>query len=109
MHGIGVFSWPDGRKYIGFYEQEKLSGFGMFMWAKPKCKIYLGFWNKSKQNSFAKIITRRQERYSYWKDGNKLSDYLSSESFFCDLSTSYPQFVNIFKLSFEKLVEFSSF
>lgn len=109
MHGIGVFTWLDGRKYIGSYEHEKLSGFGMFMWTKPRCKIYLGFWNKSKQNGFAKIITQKQERYSYWKDGKKLSDYSSSESFFQDLSTNFPQFMNIFKLSFEKLVAFSSF
>jgi len=32
MHGKGVFSWPDGRKYEGEYLEDKKHGYGMFRW-----------------------------------------------------------------------------
>ncbi|MFN9901019.1 MAG: membrane-binding protein, partial [bacterium] len=32
MHGQGVFSWPDGRRYEGEYLQDKKHGFGIYSW-----------------------------------------------------------------------------
>ena len=33
MHGKGSFMWPDGRRYIGEYSNDKKEGFGEFFWA----------------------------------------------------------------------------
>ena len=32
MHGLGVYSWPDGRKYVGSYIQDKKEGYGEYTW-----------------------------------------------------------------------------
>ena len=32
MHGVGKFSWPDGRVYQGGYFHDKKQGFGTFYW-----------------------------------------------------------------------------
>ena len=32
MHGTGVFSWSDGRKYKGDYVEDKKQGHGIFEW-----------------------------------------------------------------------------
>ena len=32
MHGYGEFSWPDGRKYLGEYVDDKKEGKGIFEW-----------------------------------------------------------------------------
>ena len=32
MHGSGEFKWPDGRKYIGSYVNDKKQGYGVFEW-----------------------------------------------------------------------------
>jgi hypothetical protein len=42
MHGNGVFTWPDGRRYEGSYVQDKKQGHGTFEW--PDGKKYVGDW-----------------------------------------------------------------
>ena len=32
MHGVGVFTWPDGRVYDGEYFDDKKQGRGVFIW-----------------------------------------------------------------------------
>ena len=32
MHGEGIYKWPDGRKYIGRYYEDKKDGFGIYEW-----------------------------------------------------------------------------
>lgn len=32
MHGKGIFSWPDGKKYIGQYLEDKKAGYGELTW-----------------------------------------------------------------------------
>ena len=42
MHGKGVYSWKDGRKYEGTYENDKKNGFGIYIW--PDGRKYEGNW-----------------------------------------------------------------
>jgi len=42
MHGKGVFSWADGRKYEGDYFDDKKQGQGIFTW--PDGRKYDGEW-----------------------------------------------------------------
>ena len=46
MHGNGVFTWSDGRKYEGGYVDDKKSGHGEFIW--PDGKKYVGDWVNGK-------------------------------------------------------------
>ena len=32
MHGRGVYTWKDGRKYEGEYENDKKHGYGIYSW-----------------------------------------------------------------------------
>ena len=32
MHGSGVFTWADGRRYEGEYVDDKKEGHGVFKW-----------------------------------------------------------------------------
>jgi hypothetical protein len=47
MHGKGVFTWTDGRRYEGEYENDRKHGFGVFTW--PDGRRYEGLWRKGKQ------------------------------------------------------------
>lgn len=40
MHGVGLFTWPDGKKYNGKYVNDKKDGYGEFYW--PEGKVYKG-------------------------------------------------------------------
>lgn len=42
MHGQGVFSWPDGRRYEGEYLEDKKHGFGIYSWTNGR--QYAGQW-----------------------------------------------------------------
>lgn len=40
MDGKGEFRWPDGRKYTGYYVEDKKHGYGEFEW--PDGRKYKG-------------------------------------------------------------------
>lgn len=48
MHGYGVFSWPDGRRYEGDYSDDKKQGRGTFQWSDGR--KYIGGWYNGKQH-----------------------------------------------------------
>lgn len=42
MHGGGVYTWQDGRKYEGEYQYDKKHGSGTYVWADGR--KYEGEW-----------------------------------------------------------------
>ena len=42
MHGKGVYTWKDGRKYEGEYKNDKKDGHGIYIWADGR--KYDGQW-----------------------------------------------------------------
>ena len=46
MHGYGVYTWTDGRKYEGHYENDKKNGQGTYKWADGR--FYIGGWLNGK-------------------------------------------------------------
>jgi hypothetical protein len=42
MHGVGIFTWHDGRRYEGEYFDDKKQGQGVFTW--PDGRKYDGQW-----------------------------------------------------------------
>ena len=46
MHGHGVYTWKDGRKYEGQYLNDKKNGFGEYQWADGR--RYIGNWKDGK-------------------------------------------------------------
>ncbi len=54
MHGKGVFTWPDGKKFVGDYKNDKKDGNGTYWWTKDK--YYEGEWVNSKQHGKGKYV-----------------------------------------------------
>jgi hypothetical protein len=72
MHGYGEFYWNDGKKYFGYYEEDKKHGFGVFIWnSQPKLKCYIGFWEDGKQNGIGLMMNNKILKYGLWKDGER--------------------------------------
>ena len=46
MHGYGSYTWKDGRKYEGYYENDKKQGYGVYTWADGR--KYEGNWLNGK-------------------------------------------------------------
>lgn len=42
MNGRGIYLWKDGRKYEGFYLNDKKHGYGIYIW--PDGRVYLLFY-----------------------------------------------------------------
>ena len=75
----GEFNWPDRRKYIGEYKDDKKDGYGEFFW--PDGRVYKGRWEKGKQHGKGLFITPEgEEKYGIWADGKKEA-WISKEDF----------------------------
>lgn len=48
MHGKGIYTWKDGRKYEGDYTMDKKHGQGVYTWADGR--RYDGQWQNGKQH-----------------------------------------------------------
>jgi hypothetical protein len=46
MHGKGVYTWKDGRKYEGEYKLDRKDGYGTYTWADGK--KFDGQWQDGK-------------------------------------------------------------
>jgi hypothetical protein len=42
MHGKGIYTWKDGRKYEGEYKNDKKDGYGEYTWIDGR--KYAGQW-----------------------------------------------------------------
>lgn len=71
MHGKGLFSWPDGRKYNGEYRDDLKEGYGEFEWADGR--KFEGGWKSGKQYGEGVYIDEggRRKR-GVWQEGNKV-------------------------------------
>ena len=49
MHGVGIYSWPDGREYEGEYLNDKKEGYGRYVWPGNQ-KVYEGQWKAGQQH-----------------------------------------------------------
>ena len=64
MNGKGIFKWPDGKIFEGYYKNDKKEGYGIFKWADGR--IYKGMWKKGKQNGEGFFFN---PKYNLWKKG----------------------------------------
>lgn len=77
MHGKGVFTWADGRKYEGEYYDDKKQGHGIFHW--PDGRQYNGFWMAGKQQGVGIYFNAKGEvRYGRWENGKRIK-WISEE------------------------------
>ena len=95
MHGYGEFIWIEGKKYVGFYKNDKKDGFGIYYW--PNNKLFVGFWREGKQNGVGKYIKGEAKKFGIWKDG-KRQKWLDTVDEFTDcLDPSEEKYASIFQ------------
>lgn len=71
MHGKGVYTWDDGRKYEGSYYKDKKHGFGIYKWADGR--IYEGMWLEGRQHGKGKyVLPDGTAKVGRWVDGKRV-------------------------------------
>lgn len=104
MHGYGEFLWTDGKKYKGYYVDDKKNGFGMYLWSEP-IRVYIGFWRDGKQHGIGKYISPNKERFGLWANGNRLKWYENKEEAFYELDNSERKFISFMNGEVEYVVK----
>lgn len=107
MHGYGEFNWKDGKKYVGFYKQDKKEGFGIYYWEDPN-KIYIGFWNNGKQDGVGKYITKDKICYGLWNSGERVRWLKDVEEVKGLMDNEQLKFSYLFKYDLLKIKKFLS-
>ena len=71
MHGKGIYTWKDGRKYEGEYCYDKKHGYGVYTWSDGR--KYEGHWSAGKQHGKGKyILTDGSIKVGIWEDGKRI-------------------------------------
>ena len=69
MDGIGLYSWTDGRHYLGEYKDNGKHGFGILKFKTGA--FHQGYWAHGKGNGLG-IFKRDQDsaiKYGLWENG----------------------------------------
>ena len=70
MHGKGVYTWADGRRYEGEYVNDKKHGYGVYTY--PDGRSYKGEWANGKQHGEGVFITPQgAQKRGVWVDGKR--------------------------------------
>lgn len=72
MHGTGVFTWQDGRRYEGEYRNDLKDGFGIY--TDSDGKVYEGGWEAGKQDGVGFFQTNGMpsKRKGIWINGQRI-------------------------------------
>ena len=49
-----------GKLYIGYYENDKKEGFGIYYWSSPNMRVCIGFRKNGKQHGERKYINPQE-------------------------------------------------
>merc|ERR1712139_530121 len=73
MHGKGIFTWTNGRQYMGEYRHDQKEGYGWFKW--PDSSQYEGEWKDGKQHGSGTYLSAVGEKTSgQWEGGRRVED-----------------------------------
>ena len=71
MHGKGIYTWADGRKYEGDYVNDKKEGFGSYLWTDGR--KYEGQWINGKQHGRGRYLgVDGSMKFGTWEDGKRI-------------------------------------
>jgi hypothetical protein len=94
MNGKGIYTWPDGRSYDGYFENDMKHGLGIYSWPDGKC--YDGGWKDGKQHGQGKFTNSRgKTKVGMWEDGEKIK-WLSRDEVTENGETDPPQTIQKF-------------
>ena len=73
MHGKGIYTWPDGRRYegtnyLGCFENDMKHGKGLYIWSDGR--KYEGDFLNNKQHGIGEYTSKSGEkRKGMWENG----------------------------------------
>ena len=68
---MGVYTWSDGRSYLGEYKDDKKHGYGIYKWNDGR--LYLGNWMRGKQHGLGIYKTAQTGfKYGLWEEGKRI-------------------------------------
>ena len=105
MNGYGEFLWQDGKRYRGFYINDKKEGFGIYYWPDP-VRIYIGFWKNGKQDGLGKYLSSKSIKWGKWIAGEKALWYNTRQEAFKDNEVDQNTFKNFFDYDINACSEF---
>ena len=71
MHGRGVYTWKEGRRYDGEYRMDKKHGYGKYVWVDGR--EYEGQWMNGKMHGEGKYtLPNGESRIGVWADGKRI-------------------------------------
>lgn len=59
--------WPDGKRYVGEYENDKKHGQGQYTWDNGR--KYIGGWNQGKQHGKGYMIEDGMKKECVFENG----------------------------------------
>lgn len=67
---LGTYTWPDGEKYVGEWQEEQVHGRGTFTWADGR--KYVGEWKDGERNGRGTFTWADGRKYvGEWKDDKR--------------------------------------
>ena len=74
MNGIGLYTFADGRTFLGEYKDNQKMGYGIFN--LPDGCLHLGYWKNGKGNGLGTFQkARHQIKYAFWEDGPQTKNF----------------------------------
>ena len=98
-----IFQWAEGKKYLGFYKNDKKDGFGIHYW--PHNRFFIGFWKCGKQHGIGKYIKGNVIKYGVWKEG-KREKWIEEREFTNDLDSGDDNYSYFFQWNITKLKKY---
>ena len=71
MHGRGILTSEDNKKYDGTFKEGKKDGFGVFHWNNDN--MFEGYWVNSKMHGIGKFITKGNYKVGLWENGKRIN------------------------------------
>ena len=100
--GFGELLFKD-KKYIGFFANDKIEGFG-FSYLNKVNKAFMGFWKNGKQLGFGKLMTRNKKKYGLWSEDSQVNWFKSEEEAFEYLEyEGYKNYKNFFLFTLDDI------
>jgi hypothetical protein len=107
MSGYGEFKWKDGKRYLGYYLNDKKEGFGIYYWTSSG-RAYIGFWKKGKQDGVGKYINNETTRFGLWRYGERLKWFENEKEILEHIPAGLSGFKKIFKFDINDIQNFLS-
>jgi hypothetical protein len=106
MDGYGEYYWTDGRRYLGFYENDKKDGFGMYVWNDER--FFIGFWRNGKQQGIGKYTGSGVTKYGEWLNGKRLKWFDDDREAIELIDNYHQEYKEFFQFDIKDILDFAS-